>query len=332
MKKITFFVAAMFALAANAEVITLDLTTATNSVGDAIQYETKDLPVLCGNLKDVMDSTFSTSGEFASIECNRKSILFQHLPSGDSYGGTYWEGFTLSKVAADTLNQFACMAKGGLKGEGTPFVVGYYSEYYNNPAAGAYSNLVAFFGKCEPIEVYICQSAYTYHSITNGDAYAKKFTDKDTLSLIIEAYDADKDTLTNKVVYHLAVDGKFNKGWEKVDLSSLGLCDGLVFSFKSTDCSIYGGVSYINTPAYFALDGLKVIDNTTALHRVNASSLAVYTNNGSIEVENATAPIEIYTLQGFRLLTTTESHIDISAWPAGIYLLKCGNEAVKVVR
>ncbi len=329
MKKITFFVAAMFALAANAEVITLDLTTATNSVGDAIQYETKNIggyPGL-GTLQDVMDSTYSTSGEFASIECNRKSILFQHLPSGNSYNGGSWEGFTLSKVAADTLNQFACMAKGGLKGEGTPFVVGFFSSYYNNPAKSEYSNLVAFFGKYEPIEVYICQSAYTYKALTEGYSPARKFTAEDTLTLVISAYDEDKG-LTNSVEYYLAVDGKFNKGWEKVDLSSLGLCDGLVFSFKSTDT----GTSGINTPAYFALDGLKVIDNTTALHRVNASSLAVYTNNGSIEVENATAPIEIYTLQGFRLLTTTESHIDISAWPAGIYLLKCGNEAVKVVR
>lgn len=322
MKKITFFVAAMFALAANAEVITLDLSTATNVAGVPIAYEDKDIPCYMGNLRAVMDSTFSEDGQFSQIECNQKSFFFQHR----GYS-SYWEGFTLSRVASDTLNQFACMAKGGLVGQGNPFVVGYYSAYYDNPTENQYSNLIAFFGEYEPIEVYICQSAYTYNSITNGDAYAKKFTDKDTLTLVISAYDSDKG-LTNSVKYHLAVDGKFNKGWEKVDLSSLGACDGLVFSFKSTDTGKYG----INTPTYFALDGLKVNNAATALHRVSASNLAVYTNNGSIEVENATAPIEIYTLQGFRLLTTTASHIDISTWPAGIYLLKCGNEAVKVVR
>lgn len=239
---------------ANAEVVTLDLTTATNSAGAAIQYETRDLYGVLGGLKDVMDSTYSADGQFSQIECNQKTILFQHLPSGESYGGTSWEGFTLSKVAADTLNQFACMAKGGLKGEGTPFVIGYYSAYYNNPAEGKYSNLVSFFDPSYPQEVYICQNAYTYNSITNGDSYAKKFTDKDTLSLIIEAYDSGKDALTNKVVYYLAVDGKFNKGWEKVDLSSLGKCDGLAFSFDSTDKGKLG----INTPTYFALDGLKI--------------------------------------------------------------------------
>lgn len=322
MKKITFFVAAMFALAANAEVITLDLSTATNAAGVPIAYEDKDIPCYMGNLRAVMDSTFSEDGQFSQIEFNQKSFFFQHR----GYG-SYWEGFTLSRVASDTLNQFACMAKGGLVGQGNPFVVGYYSAWYDNPSEDKYSNLIAFFGEYEPIEVYICQSAYTYNSITNGDAYAKKFTDKDTLTLVISAYDSDKG-LTKSVKYYLAVDGKFNKGWEKVDLSSLGACDGLAFSFKSTDSGEYG----INTPTYFALDGLKVNNTATALHRVSDSKLAVYTNNGSIEVENATAPIEIYTLQGFRLLTTTASHIDISTWPTGIYLLKCGNEAVKVVR
>ncbi len=255
---------------ANAETITLDLATATNVAGESIKYETKDLYGFFGGLKDVMDSTFSTDGQYSQIECNQKTFFFQHLPSGKSYDGTSWEGFTLSKVAADTLNQFACMAKGGLKGEGTPFVVGYYSVYYNNPAEGQYSNLVTFFESYYPQEVYICQNAYTYNSITKGDSYAKKFTDKDTLSLIIEAYDADKDTLTNKVVYYLAVDGKFNKGWEKVDLSSLGKCDGLAFSFESTDKGTWG----INTPTYFALDGLKISSGATAIENQTISVTA----------------------------------------------------------
>lgn len=137
-----------------------------------------------------------------------------------------------------------------MKGDGTPFVIGYYSAY----STSKYSNLVTFFEPYYPQEVYICQNAYTYEALTKGYGVANKFTDKDTLSLIIEAYDADKDALTNKVVYYLAVDGKFNKGWEKVDLSSLGKCDGLAFSFDSTDKGAYG----INTPTYFALDGLKI--------------------------------------------------------------------------
>ncbi len=315
----------MFALAANAEVITLDLTTATNSAGKAIQYETQNkggYPGL-GTLQDVMDSTCSVDQTYSAIECNNKAFSFFHLPSGNSYGGTYWDGFTLSKVAADSLNQFACMAKGGLNGQGTPFVVGYYSPYCNNPEENKYSNLVMFGDKYTPVEVAICQSAYTHNYIVKGN----DFTNKDTLTLIISAYDSDKG-LTNKVNYYLAVDGKINKSWEKVDLSSLGACDGLVFSMTSTDVNEYG----IATPTYFALDGLKVNYTPSALHNAAANTLNVYTHEGMLTVEGATAPVEIYTLQGYRMLSTTESHIDMTAWPHGIYLLKSGNNTLKVVK
>ncbi len=280
---------------AHAEVITLDLVTATNAAGVPIAYEDKDIPCNVGNLRDVMDSTFSADATYSSIECNRKSFSFQHLSSGNNWYGTYWDGFTLSRVAADTLNQFGCMAKGGLVGQGNPFVVGYYAEYNNKPEENQFTNLVMFFEPYYPLEVAICQSAYTYKALTEGYGSARKFTDKDTLSLIIEAYDDDKG-LTGKVVYYLAVDGKFNKGWERVDLSSLGKCDGLVFSFQSTDTGKYG----INTPTYFALDGLKVsTESHTALDNLSTSVRATKRIvNGALVIEREGV---LYNVAGQRL-------------------------------
>ncbi len=236
------------AIMANAEEYTLDLSTATDMNSTAIKYETKDILVYNGNVKDVWDSTYSTYRANQYIFVNDAKFMFSHLLSGNSYGGTSWEGFTVSKSAADTLNQFGCMAKGGLKGVGTPFIVGYYSAYeVADPTS------VLFDGKYYPKEVYICQNNYTYNSISKGDGLAKKFTSKDTLSLIISAYDGT--TVTDKsVTYYLAVDSVFNKAWTKVDLSSLGECMGLSFSFASTDSGEYG----INTPTYFCLDGLTI--------------------------------------------------------------------------
>ncbi len=270
MKKFFLFCAALLAVSAGAETITLDLSTAENAAYQKINYETKDIPCYLGNLKDVMDSTFSEAAEYNKFTCNNTKFSFMHLPSQSSWGGTSWEGFTLSKVASDTLNQFACMAKGGLKGEGTPFVVGYYSEYFNNPSKDQISNFVIFLGEFYPAEVAICQSAYTYKALTEGYVSARKFTDKDTLTLVISAYDDEKG-LTNSVDYYLAVDGKFNKGWETVDLSSLGKCSGLVFSMKSTDTGAYG----TNTPTYFALDGLKIsTEPITAIENQTVSAPA----------------------------------------------------------
>ena len=52
-KVFTFCAAVLFAGAMSAEVITMDLTTATNLNSEAIKYETKDIKVYNGSLKDV---------------------------------------------------------------------------------------------------------------------------------------------------------------------------------------------------------------------------------------------------------------------------------------
>ena len=131
MKKIYFFVVMLaMSMMANAEVITLDLTTATDLNGDAIVYEANHTTVTYYNdLKNVMDSTYSEDPNYLYIMANDGEFMFDHLPTQSSWSGTSWEGFTVSQIEVDSANQFACVAKGGVDGEGTPFLVGYYSEY-----------------------------------------------------------------------------------------------------------------------------------------------------------------------------------------------------------
>ena len=47
--------------------------------------------------------------------------------------------------------------------------------------------------------------------------------------------------------------------WTFQDLASLGLVKELLFSFESSDVSVFDGVEYINTPAYFAIDNMTII-------------------------------------------------------------------------
>lgn len=243
MKKLFFLLAVSVALTAHAEVFTLDLTTATDFNSSPIRYETKDIAVYNSNMQDVWDSTYATDWTGTFIMANSAKFMFEH--TGSAYGEYgAWEGFTISKVASDTLNQFACAAKGGVAGVGTPFMVAY---------QGMKSPTMFFDGEYTPLEVQICQSAYTLTSIKNGDGFAKKFTKQDTLTLMIAGLDGEQNE-TNKVVYYLAVDSVFNEAWTKVDLSSIGKCMGLSFSLTSTDIGEYG----MNTPGYFALDAMKI--------------------------------------------------------------------------
>lgn len=265
MKKLFFLCAAVIAMTAQAEVITLDLTTATDMMTNPVQFQTANEMHSGYSIKDVWDSTYSENWACQMIYCNGAKFMFSHMPSKASWGGISWEGFTVSRVAADTINPFACTAKGGLKGEATPFIIGYFSEYYttSNTDKLPSSNIVYFDNEYYPQEVAICQNTNTLKALTEGLYPARPFTDKDTLTVIISGID-DQYQETQSVEYHLAVDGVFNKAWTKVNLSSIGKTWGLSFRMKSTDTGQYG----INTPAYFALDGIKISDSNIATNDV----------------------------------------------------------------
>ena len=115
MKKLFLLCAAALTLAAHAEDITLDLTTAFDVAGNPIAY----------NTQNIWDSTYSEDWSAQMIYANGTGVFYMtHLSGGNSWGGTSWDGFTLSKVAEEGgSNPFACMAKGGVKGEGTPYIV-----------------------------------------------------------------------------------------------------------------------------------------------------------------------------------------------------------------
>ena len=271
MKKIYFFVAMLaMSMMANAEVITLDLTTATDLNGDAIAYEANHTPVSYYNdLKNVMDSTYSVDPNYLYIMANEGAFMFDHLPTVENYGGSSWEGFTVSKIEVDSANQFACVAKGGVDGEGTPFLVGYYSEF------AAWSLLdyspchVTFANEYYPQSVKICQNSLTMINLKEGLGSARAFTAEDALILKIYAIDSEGYNDDNKdpIEYKLADGTTFNNGWVEIDLSPLGKTLGLNFEMTTTDQN-YG---FANTALYFAMDKLSVsttvptaIDNTKA--------------------------------------------------------------------
>ncbi len=257
-KVFTLCAAVLFTSAMSAEVITMDLTTATNLNGDPIQYETKDIKVYNGSLKDVMDSTYSENANYAQIMTNDGIFFLDHLPTGNSYSGSSWEGFTLSKVAADTVNQFACTAKGGVAGVGTPFVLAYYSEFAQWMYLDHSPCHVTFANEYYPVEVMINMNTWTKHNVLNDDAPAHAFTENDTLKLKIFAVDeyGDNDDTRDPVVYEMAVGQKFENGWVKIDLTSLGKTLGLNFEMTTTDQT--SGMS--NTALYFAMDKLAISD------------------------------------------------------------------------
>ena len=289
MKRFYFSLIAFIAVAASAEVITMDLTTATDMVCNPITFsQTPGTGYYDGT--DVWDSTYNDSGICQFIYTNDARFMLSHLPSQDSYGGMSWEGFTISKVSQDTANVFGCVANGGLAGVGTPYVIGYYSSWITE-SLGYSSNIILFDQEYYPEYVYICQNSNTMEAITNGGVFnARAFTENDTLALIINALNSGMEE-TKSITYYLAVDGEKNNGWIKVPLTALGQAAGLSFRMTTTDIGQFGE----NTPMYFALDGLTVnTEIATALPQV------------AVQQPKATKMIvqqQIYILRGSELYT-----------------------------
>ena len=252
MRYLTTFTLLVFPLLISAEVITIDLTTATDMVSNPITYST-----IYGDgyydCTDVWDSTYNDSGLCQFIYTNDARFMLSHMPSMMSYGGMSWEGFTLSKVSQDTANVFGCVANGGLNGVGTPYIIGYFSDWVTE-SQGFSSNIILFDQEYYPEYVYICQNSNTMEAIANGNVFnARPFTENDTLALIISALNSSLEE-TQSLTYYLAVDGEMNRDWVKVPLAALGKTSGLSFRMTTTDMGDFGA----NTPLYFALDALTV--------------------------------------------------------------------------
>ena len=250
MKKIFLFLGAVaFACTLHAKTVTLDVVHPLNP--ETITYDANGVWTETYNDEDFFTIDFP-------------SVSFSHLPSGDSWEGYFWDGFTFSKSTKTTYStmsdQFNCVAGGGLAGEGTPFLLGYAPEGW-----GPVSDCQAYFtdGKAWTAEeVYFCIGSWALENVLNGGAPARKFAAGDSLVIIVEGLDKDYNVIEGKkVVFFLAdyrsaneADWKVNNGWEKCDLKALGEVYGLVFTMKSSDSGNYGA----NTALYFALDGLKI--------------------------------------------------------------------------
>ena len=182
-------------------------------------------------------------------------------------------------------------------------------DQWNNIVGGGYDNSAnygvayasSYYGPCNVTVLnhedgivvpgfYITNSSYTYSSMLNGDAYAKKFGKDDWFKLTITGYDAAGEVTGTKDFY--LADLRDDKAyiindWRYVDLSGLGKVSKLSFALSSTDNGDWG----MNTPAYFCFDnfgaeGEEVLPENnvdlTGIQNTNtkATQRAIYDLNG----------------------------------------------------
>ena len=323
MKKILLALAVCICGAVSAENIVLDLS----NPGAPIEYDENGLWTDVFNNEAIVYS---------------QEFMFTHSAPYSNYSN----GFFASKVTAISASagsddQWGCMAKGGVAGEGTPYLGAYWDSYNETPESKTCEVYIS--APYYAVGCYVCNSPYAYYAIKEGSPYSEyldKFEQGDWFKLIAHGVNENAEE-TGTVEYYLADyqsenadEWTLNDSWEWVDLSSLGEVASIYFTMESSDIGAYG----MNTPAYFCLDKLTVSTEGAAVESVASISTKAYYDRsaGCVRVHtSAPAEVSVYSVSGAcvaQQAVEAEAAIDLSAVPSGVYIVRCGAYSVKIVK
>lgn len=242
---------------------------------------------------DVWAETYNE--EYQYIEAS--PFLVSHLFGTSSWGGSYWDGFTISQKT-DTQdygaegssagwigNEFSSVTGGGVEA-GEPYLVGYWGWYTGDDEARS-CHITFNDGDFYDIQgVYVTNATWPYYSCkNNGDGFARPFNQEgDSFMLIAHGVKADGSETTAEIELIGFHNGQFTaiEDWQWWDLTSLGACEKVYFTMTSTDSGDWG----INTAKYFCLSRFTVKKNSTAIESVSTGKQVAsvkYVNLNGVE-------------------------------------------------
>lgn len=293
----------------------------------------------------------SWTGTYDDDETSIDSQVFEFVHSSMGEWQTWW-GFTASNSTDNTRKtddlkyQWSNMARGGiaLNDDGSiktdgfgspvtsadmPYLVAYYSPYMGKrPLAMTFAGGASY----RPVGTYVNLNTYTYYALTDGAAPARAFNNGDKLELTFHGVAPDESEQEVSVTLASYTNGclTVNRGWQYVDLTALGSVNEIYFTMTTTDTGAYGA----NTPLYFCMDKLAVNpDESSAVASVRSDMPAIAYDRRSATVtvsDNSFAAL--YDVSGAMMMSTDSGAMDVSALPAGIYIVRSGNAALKIAR
>ncbi len=257
------------------------------------------------------------------------------LPNDYNTDFMSWSGWAISNITDTTTrgftNQYSAIAGGGVDG----------SAHYATTYAFGNNNLVLRAAAAgQPVSgMYVTNSTYTYWSMLEGDAFAKKFgglagQDPDFFLLTIKAF-YNGSVTSDSVNFYLA-DYRFADNsqdyiigeWTWVDLSALGPADSLSFELSSSDVGQFG----MNTPAFFCIDNIFATDPLSSTTTIRtASSFDIYPNPSADHIwisHTEDQPVDCFVFNTYgQLLQQSKikrggGRLSLDRLPAGHYIVK----------
>ena len=296
------------------DIVTLDLQNTTTLAGNPLSPESS------------WEETYTSNNRIES-----QVFSFSH---SSGWGGTYWDGFTMSNITDNSnhgpdsqnwvANQFGAMPRGGVNGVGSNFLVAYWGSWMEAGATSVTgtSAHVSFNDNktYKAVGTYVSNAPWPYYGILEGDGFARAFVQGDYFKLIATGYARDGVTVTATAEHYLAdfrstnpTQWKNNNKWEWMDLSALGEVAYIRFSMESTDSGDYG----INTATYFCLDKLTVekVEDTSTGKPNTQTSFGAYRSGTTIYNLPLGAQVNIYRLNGtlYKQSIATERNIQLES-------------------
>ena len=188
---------------------------------------------------------------------NSKGVI---LPVVNIPAQSYWSGFGIS-IETNTIdqtidNQFSVYSSSGAD-KSKHFGV-FLADNQGAPNRMSFSD-----GKNHTLKsIAVNNSTYTALTIKRGDENSRAFDFGDWYLLTIKGYDKD-GVLTGEIEFYLA-DYRFENSnkryvmsfWRNINLQELGKINSIEFVLSSSD----EGYSGYNTPLYFCIDNIKILD------------------------------------------------------------------------
>ena len=267
-----------------------------------------------------------------------------------AYGGFYNDGFVISNMQNDTIQNYdhSAITIGGMEGPGSTYLSAYYAGYGINRCVIELNDTIA-----RKIEgMYITNSTTSTISMQNGDFLAKKFggtdgTDPDWFKITATGYNGDSET--GRSEFYLAdfrsassSEDYIVTDWRWFELASLGEITKVEFVLSSSDMGDYG----MNTPAYFCMDMVTVqgsTEDTSSIQEISFSDTKAYPNPCAdfVNVTNCkNSLLQLYNSFGQKIyeqnMTEEQTKINMNGYPSGIYIIRIQNKkynrSIKIIK
>lgn len=189
---------------------------------------------------------------------NSKGVI---LPVKNIAEQNYWSGFAISiendVQDQDIENQFSVYSSDGGAQASKHFGV-FYQDLFGDAHKMVFSDQKDHLLK----SIAVNNSTYTALAMKRGNDFARAFEKNDWFLLTIYGYDKD-GTPTDTIDYYLADYRPDNENrhyitshWTTINLQDLGRVNSIEFKLSSSDEGDHG----YNTPLYFCIDDIKILD------------------------------------------------------------------------